>query len=56
MDTLISNWQEYSALGIVAVTVVLMVRSELRQRKNKKDCSNCALVEIRSRQRYSLRK
>ncbi|MFA6467313.1 MAG: hypothetical protein WCW35_00315 [Bacteroidota bacterium] len=56
MDTIITNWQEYCSLGIVAVTVVLMIRSEILQRKNKKDCSTCALVQIRSRQRYSLRK
>ncbi len=49
------NWQEIISLLIVAVTIVLLVRNELQNRKNKKDCGNCALVEIRERQRYKLR-
>lgn len=56
MDYFIANWQEIISLGIVMLTLILMIRSEMQSRRNKKDCSGCALVEIRAKQRYTLRK
>jgi hypothetical protein len=55
MDYFITDWQEIASIVIVALTVFLLVRNELRNRKHKKDCGNCALIEIRERQRYRLR-
>jgi len=49
------HWQEITSLFIVAVTIILLVRNELLNRKNKKDCGNCTLIEIRERQRYKLK-
>jgi|GEM_PF-5056636 len=56
MDYIITHWQEITSLGIVAFTVILMIRGEIHARKNKKDCSNCALATLKSRQRYEQRK
>jgi hypothetical protein len=50
-----TQWQEIVSLVIVVITIILLVRNELRDRKYKKDCGNCALIEIRDRQRYKLR-
>ena len=56
MDSIITYWQEITSLSIVTAAAVLMIRSEVIRRKNKNDCGNCALIEIRARQRYTLRK
>jgi len=49
------NWQEIVSLLIVVLAIILLVKNELHNRKNKKDCGNCALIEIRERQRYRVR-
>ncbi len=49
------NWQEIISLFIVAVAIILLVRNEMQNKKNKKDCGNCTLIEIKERQRYKLR-
>ncbi len=54
MDYFMMHWQEIASLIIVVITIILLVRNELNNRKHKKDCGNCALVEIRERQRYKL--
>lgn len=55
MDYIITHWQEITSLGIVAFTVILMIRSEIHARKNKKDCGNCTLAAMKSQVRYTQR-
>ncbi len=56
MDYIIAHWQELTSLVIVAVTVLLLIRAIVIERKHKRDCSGCTLVEIRGRQKYTLPK
>ncbi len=56
MDYVITHWQEIASIGIVALATVLLIRAGVKERKNKKDCSGCSLVEIRNKQKYTLHK
>ncbi|MEW6062022.1 MAG: hypothetical protein AB1600_08795 [Bacteroidota bacterium] len=51
MDYFIGHWQEIVSLGIVAATAVLLIRSELQQRK-KHTCSSCSLADPRLNNKF----
>ena len=45
------DWQTILSLSIVAITAVLLVRRQMKERK-KAGCSNCALVEMKNNVQY----
>jgi len=51
-----TDWQQVTSLGIVAVTALLLVRGQLRARKNGgHNCADCALLKI-SREKSIMKK
>ncbi|MDD8017957.1 MAG: hypothetical protein PHP42_06260 [Bacteroidota bacterium] len=55
MDYILTFWQEYISLGIVAAAFVLLVRYEINAKENKKDCGNCTLAAMKDQIRYTQR-
>lgn len=52
MDTFVKHWQDFASLAIVALAVVLMIRSALIRKNMKNNCSNCALMEMKKKELY----
>jgi len=51
MDHLVTEWQSYVSLVIVAIAAVSIVRRMMKQRRDHR-CDSCALIDQKNTAKY----